>query len=433
LQGIIVKPTDVKKLLIELAEAAPHYLWWDEKSQKIQLTSIKEPPQSASVLTDDGHILSDSIKITDKTDERISTVLVNFGQYDPTGKIDEVSNYAQSYVRIDSDSVAKYGSNEIKVINSRWINNFNKGRAVSLAALIGRRFANVPREISFALDDKDSDVWLGQTRAIEHQSIVDETGAKVPTLFQITSSQQSADGYKYTGLEFAFGDELPQDLGGTTTNNIYLPTARNVNLRAVYDSLNPAPTTAVTVNFIVDNGAVIGATSNSITALDTGTFPAGSVIKLIVSPNAYVVGKGGDGGTSGNGQNGGDAIILNHDLIIVNNGIIGGGGGGGASESDTSTSPTSYAGGGGGAGDDIGQGGASFSKYSGKQDGLDSSITTGGTGGFTSGASGGNGGDLGQNGENTSSATGGLAGKAIVKNGKTLTLEVAGDIRGSVV
>ena len=47
LDGIIVKPMDVNKALKEIAEAAPHYLWWDEISSKIKLTALKATPATA--------------------------------------------------------------------------------------------------------------------------------------------------------------------------------------------------------------------------------------------------------------------------------------------------------------------------------------------------------------------------------------------------
>jgi hypothetical protein len=86
----------------------------------------------------------------------------------------------------------------------------------------------------------------------------------------------------------------------------------------------------------------IGSSSTGTAALDTGSWPAGSSITLIVNAGVGVAGCGGPAGydpgcpaygatrTSGGGA-GGNAINLNYALSIQNNGIIGGGGTGGTS------------------------------------------------------------------------------------------------------
>ncbi|MCP4494626.1 MAG: hypothetical protein GY820_46095, partial [Gammaproteobacteria bacterium] len=170
LTGIVVKPTDVNKLLIELTEAIPHYLWWDERgtSPYIRMTPLSAPPDNATTLNTSSNLIE--VSITDDTKARVSTVFIHFGQFDPTKKLDEDSNYQQTWARIDTDSIAKYGSGEVKEIHSRWLSNINLAGAQKAATLIGRRFSDIQRKISFELDPKDSDgatgLWTGQSRNI---------------------------------------------------------------------------------------------------------------------------------------------------------------------------------------------------------------------------------------------------------------------------
>lgn len=445
LDAIIVKPMDVNKLLKELAESMPHYLWWDERSNKIQLTALKAPPLSADVLDMDENLIKNSVRVTDKPEMRLSTIFVNFGQFDPTKKLDEPSNYQQTYVRVDTDSIAKYGSSQVKQINSRWINNLNKASALQLAALIGRRFADTPREISFSLEAKDSDVWIGQSKDINHRDMVDQSGLKIDTTFQLTSVKES-DNYSYTGLEFTYGGELPEDEGGGDPDVdliIIGSSIKDINLRTIFDGLFPAPDATTQANFIIQNGVVIGSTSTGTAGLDTGSWPAGATVTLQTDSGGFSVGMGGTG-ADGDGTpvatDGGDAIEMNHDLEIINNGVIGGGGGGGGSNV-TIVAGTGNAAGGGGAGCDVGSGGTS--SFVGDDLIL---LTHGGAGTLESGGTRGQvkwntsepetsngavGGDLGQNGVSSDTA-GGTAGLAIKKNGYTLTQTVSGDIRGSI-
>ena len=435
LDGIVTKPHDVYKLLKELAESMPHYLWWDEYAQKIALSALKGPPTSANVLDMDGNIVEGSFSTKDKPDLRVSTIFVNFGIFDPTKKIDEANNYQQSYVRIDSDSIAKYGSSEVKVINSRWISNSNKAAALQLAALYGRRFSDVPREINFSLDVKDSDVWIGQTRAINHIDITDQTGLPVDTNFQIMSAKES-DNFHYTALEYTYGALLTGDEGGgdPSVEEVLISTdSKNIDLLTRFETLYPAPSASTKALFVVEGGNKVGSTSAA-ASITTGSWPTGATVTLRVNSGAFVVGKGGDEGNAG-----GLALLLENDLTLVNNGVVGGGGGGGGH----SQGSTYRAGGGGGAGFDFGLKGVTTYSGGAQSYGSNGTLESGGNGGYVitqaqepENARGGDGGDLGVAGQSAigdgTNNSGGAAGRAIDHNGFTLTESITGsDIRGA--
>lgn len=444
LDGIIVKPQDVFNLLVELAETLPHYLWWDERSQTIQLTALKPPPDSANVIDQDGNIIEDSLTVTDKPDMRISTVVVNYGQIDPTKKLDEFSNYENALVRVDTESIALYGTSQIKTINTRWIPKNSKTSAEKLSKLMGRRFAEVPREVKFSLDPKDSDgadgLWVGQTRYLRHRDMVGFNGELENTIFQIISSRETAKGFDFVGLEYRYGDLIGDETDDLIDVVKYSNDQQNVNLYDDFVAQWGTPTINTEAKFIVEAGVVIGSSSTATPAMDTGTlwnFSGGSgFIQIIIESSAYVVGRGGSGGSSsgGAGGAGGDAInIQEPSVIISNSGVIGGGGGGGGG----ATVGAAASSGGGGAGNSVGTtGGAGGAN--------DGTLTTGGDGGFdlvepSFEAFGGRGGNLGNSGSagttNGGGTTGGggAAGKAIELNGNSLDgSSGTGDTRGAV-
>lgn len=441
LTGIIVKPFDVFKLLKELAESMPHYLWWDERTQTdgkkgaIQLTALKAPIDNSNVIDMSAGIIANSFKTSDKPELRRSTIFINFGQFDPTKKLDEPSNYQQTYVRVDQGSIVKYGSSEIKTINSRWIDNFNKAAALQLGALIGRRFSDIPREVSFSLEDKDSSYWAGQTVSINHRDITDYTGQPVDTAFQILSAKEG-ESFNYSGLEFTYGDSLPEDEGGGNPDVDLIVLGgdeKNINIRTIYNSKFPGstPNPDTQVKIIIDDGTKIGSSSINTYSIDTGSWPeidgtgTGS-ITLQLNSSAFVVGKGGNAGNAEIGtptefaENGGRAVILNHPLTLINNGVIGGGGGGGGGFDSGAFDPPAF--GGGGAGYDVGL----SEPTSGN-----GTLEAGGDTGFSGLGKGGN---LGQNGTNGTFGSGaGIGGWAINKNGFVLTQTLLGDVRGFVL
>ncbi|MEQ3653702.1 MAG: hypothetical protein ABNH21_06535 [Glaciecola sp.] len=439
-ESLITEPTGVDTLLKELGESAPHSMYWDERTNLIPFIALKEPPSNAVCFTTEANILENSFSSTDENDMRISTVIVRFGQYDPTKELDETSNYRQAHVRITPDSIVKYGGIEkYKVINSRWINNSNRAAAVRLAARFGRRFEETPRRISFQLDAKDSNIWTGDNACVNVDTIVDENGNRFDMPIQILTAGESKS-FNYTALEHIYGDELPEDLGSEDPNQrlvVLSGELTNINLRTIYNGLFPDVTNDYDIVFVFDSSCVVGSTSTSAYSIETGSWPeitTGLPIKL---DNRFrLLGKGGKGAdVNSTPENGGPAINLNTDIRLTNTGIIGGGGAGGRFIADLGD--TTQAAGGGGAGFNNGLAGQGTSNGGNNGQVIQAQEGTallGGIGGLAtttsvaepSRAEGEDGGDLGQS---TAIAN---AGKAISLNGNTITYLETGDIRGAI-
>lgn len=455
LDGIIPKPTDVNKLLKELAESAPHYLYWDESSNTIQFVALDAPEQGAVVLDED-IVLEDSLRNKEKPDMRYSTVIVNFNQFNPTEKLDEPSNYRQAVVRIDSDSLAEYKNNKIKTVFSRWMTN--EAFANNIAALIGRRFAYVPREVSFGVDPKDADFWAGDQRYIRHRDMPDFYGNPDTVLYQMISVKEMANKFAYTGLEFRYGQALVNDVTSGIQTYIVPPEAREIDLYDIYETNFGVPSGDVEVQFIInkDGSNGTGANSTSAYAIDTGSDilaewgNAGVTslsITLIIQSGGLVFGKGGAGGSNGVGGAGGDAIFADVPITITVDGTLGGGGGGGGGSDENDLGST---GGGGGAG--LGAKGTALNDPTATitQQPVDGTASLGGVGARIEDNSdplsfivGGKGGDLGSAGASggTSSGggttySGGAAGDAIVVGSNIVagdvTLNGSGDVFGGL-
>lgn len=437
-EALITEPVGTQDLLKELTEQAPHYLYWDERTNLIEMVAVKQPPDDSQIITDEANIIEGSVRVTDKNDMRISRVIVNFGQIDPTKKLDEFSNYRQAYVRVDPDSEINYGTSKLKTIYSRWINNSNKAAAIRLAARIGRRFAKSPRAVTFALDAKDSDVWTGSPIRINTADVLNElTFDRYNMPVQVTSVIEK-DTYQYSALEHTYGNPTEEDEAVDGNGSIVILSGEitNINLRTIYDSLFPTVEADADVVFLLDLSCTAGGTTTG-AAVSTGVWPE-LITPPLIDVRGLLIGKGGDGASVGGAAtDGGLALEMQNDIRFSNVGIVGGGAGGGdwASEDEA----PDYAGemaGGGGAGFIIGKAGTGTvvtvgSLESSAQDGTK---TEGGAGakfaGFFTG--GGDGGDLGQNGQGSG---GGAGGAAIQTNGFTINYvdAGAGDIRGAII
>lgn len=271
-------------------------------------------------------------------------------------------------------------------------------------------------------------------------------GARTPATLNFSSNGTNGPTHSISLAGAGAPSEITRTISASTSD---------VNMAALFGN----PTAAGTYVLTVNSGVYVTATSTATAALSTGSFPAGSVVRIV--NNGYIVGKGGTGGNGatapasttvpfntavfGHGSSGlagGAAIAATVPLAVSNAGYIFGGGGGGggggsyASRSIMSSLSISGGGGGGGAGNGyFGSGGASATPGSNGTAGS----TTGGSGGagglvvvFTTtvfGGAGGTGGDYGQPGLSGTDAysgpgtgaAGGAAGKAVITNGNTIT------------
>ena len=457
---LITEPTGVQDLLQEFCDSAPHYYFYDERVNKIRLVALKPPPTDSQLFTYEANIIAGTTAVKDRQDLRISTVIVNYGIINPTKDLDETSNYRSSYVREDTSSVTNYGQRAYKTVHSRWIPSDNKTAAVLMAARVGRRFSDAPREISFSMDAKDSEVWTGDSIRVKSDLILQQGGGFATLPFQITSAGEDKN-FNYTALEHTYGEAVSgdEDVEDPNVRLIYFSgeidrlqsddSGEYRNLREVYedvygtDPIEPQ----LDIRFIFESNAVVGSSDNDFHAVETGAWPE-LTTPILIQNNGLILGKGGDGSSSGfsDGEDGGPAISLQANIRLKNLSIIGGGGGGGGYTDEGGTGVIARAGGGGGAGFIQGLGGNSSvspnSKEVGSDNGQNGTYTTGGQGGTATGiteestlvtAEGGDAGDLGEAGApNISGTSGGAAGKAIDLNGFTITYEETGTILGAV-
>lgn len=457
LNGVITEPTGVNDLLKELGETAQTLLWWDSVDQLIKLRVSKQPVAGASVVVNADHMIDGSYKTSDQDKDRISQVWVYYGVRNPVGDLDEASNYELVHVRADlqSETDQEYGTQRIQKIYSRWINRDNKTAAVNLATKLGQRFGKTPRSFTFAVTPRDASAGLTDAIGVENRLVTDATGSIETVFCQVIERNIAGSQVSYKALEHPIPRDLDDDIIDPFViypQSSLVRDSEAVNLRELYDLRFPAgtvPTQQDGVLYIVDASVSIAGSPG----IKTGTWSdlealAGYPIelKLLIINDGKVSGVGGSGGTGGevstNGEDGSNAIELQHNLTIVNvsaDGYIGagGGGGGGAFAIASGNEPIPVGGGGGAS---FGVGG------SGRWNGDDGTQDEGGDGATQTRGSlvvtGGKGGDINQDGQpgvvagigiNPSVGLGGDKGAAVVRNGYTLTVisggaRILGDI-----
>lgn len=206
--GILMRPEPVDKIIGELSSVFLFDVWWSAKDQEIRVKALSPEPGGVTIqtLTDEYHIIKDSLTIKKDSKQRVSEVQVFYDKIDFSAK-DEPTEFKSAYISTDPASTGStmYGSNAIMTIYSRWFSK--QEQAAQLAGRVLARFVDTPSIVSFEIDMKDDNsVDVASRVNIDTKHIQDFTGANLETTFQVTKITEKEVGstLKIEGLSSSF-------------------------------------------------------------------------------------------------------------------------------------------------------------------------------------------------------------------------------------
>lgn len=370
--GYVAKPTPVEDLIGELEQQAGFTIWPDLSTGMVRFAPLRAGAGTVTV-TDDGWIVDDSISVKRHDTKRASRVLVYYAQKNPAEDLTDERNYRSRVLRPDIDEIVdlegedKYDAAAIENVFSRWIPQNGRAAANRVGDRIAGMFLDPPWEARFRLKDaREGELDYARLFTLETDEIQDDTGAPDPTTMATVEIGFDEDEIEYGAQQVSFTQESD---GDDLREVVIEDTVYNVNFRTLHDQIFSVPTgdsPGERVEIFVDDGGVIGSTSVTEYAADTGEWPEG--VELTLTVNGRIQGRGGRGGKGGgtgssngaNGQDGGDALLVRYPITITGHGKIwagAGGGGGGARSKGPPVADDVIAGGGsggGGAGTDPG-------------------------------------------------------------------------------
>ena len=433
--AIFYESDDSESVLNDLCKTFMLDIYTDTSIGKVTLKATSPWNSTTAVLTEGVEITFNSVDIDEPSDLFYSRAFLQYDKRNLLANNDDV-NFKRSSIAFNSDLEGAnfYGEEKIKKMGKSIIlsNKLNNIEVADLTTVrYAQRFSNRPQTIDFEIEEDDVDFKIGdvlEVRALQNQDSSGniKTGVRAQAV-QITPSYNIGRKYKVKTITYN------PYIGGVEGGDYIVNSDFDNNLFTIAGG----PVSSDTFNFIFGNANYGQSTLQQ--AIAIGSFPTGSIVNIVFLNGSVSVGKGGDGGygkLNGNsptdGQNGGNNIActsgvevnvyLNGTTPDLGNGtysadgyvFAAGGGGGGAF-----VAPGDEIGGGGG-------GGAGYQTSSGglsdKGPAQDGQILTAGTG--DGGASGG---ALGVAGGSTLARSGGLAGKALIKNGATVNFFTSSD------
>jgi hypothetical protein len=330
----VTSPTPVADLVGELAVQAGFTLYPDTSDNTIKFFPLVAGT-AAFTVTDDW-IVGDTLKTRLDDVKRVSQVWVYYGMKDFTKDIEEETNYSTRVFTpdFDAEDPTQYGTAAVRKIFSRWIPQFGRASAISTADRIISMFRDPPLEATYEVHkDRVSSFTLASIHNLQVDVVQNDDGSAATTVQAVTSVAPKENTVEISTIEVSL--QPPSD-----NRDIYIDVdTANVNVRAAYDLLYTAPTGVEDINVFVNAAAY--ATDTAGYGLDTGTFPAGCTITIILSSAGRICGAGGSGGNGGSadslgvvnngnvGQPGGTALKVRQAITLGGSGEVNGGGGGG--------------------------------------------------------------------------------------------------------
>jgi hypothetical protein len=434
LSALVAEPTPVDQLVGEIAEQIGFTIWPSTIDNEIKLKVIQFEADPSPVVTDDAWMIDGSYSSRRLSTQRVSQVWVYYGQRNPLEPLDDPRNYHARRVFADltAESADNYGSPAIREVFSRWIPQFGGSIATQTGDRILSLFRDPPLQVSFTVHKgRSGELSIGEQFTLRTRDEQGVDGAEAVSSMIPIEIVRKEDRIEVLAQQVRFYLPAPE------ARSIEIDAdTNNVNMRTLYNALfgTPPPGERVTVTVLA--GVTVGSSDPSLPAMDTGDWPQGIDLNLIIQATARILGAGGDGGddiTPTAGGDGGTALRAAAPLVIVNNGTIGGGGGGGGGALSIDGPVTARARGGGGAGRVAGDGyengtdtEGGFGQYSEVVgEGVEATVAV---------AIGGDGGDLGQpgtDGQGILAGAGGASGVAV--DGGIVFFDVLGTILGEII
>lgn len=179
LTSLITEPTSVSRLIGEISLQCAFYLWWNERDQKVTMQAIKPLTGVAATFTQEDNIIADSFSVVEKPKERITTISFFYNPRDWAKDLDKPVNYKNQLTVSNSSNqdLDQYADlPERREVLSRWLTT--QAQANQTSSRIAVRYEDVPQEVTFMVDAKDRQYWVGDFVGISHDAIATAAGAR---------------------------------------------------------------------------------------------------------------------------------------------------------------------------------------------------------------------------------------------------------------
>lgn len=192
--SLITEPTSVFDLVAQIQAQTLAYLWWDERDSKVKMKSIRILTEEPPMLTDQSNLISGSVSFKELVRQRTSQIWIYHARNDFIKGVGDAKAYGQLSIlaNLETESANLYGEKSVKKIYANWLPS--SALANTTASKIITRYLDPPIQVTFRLDAKDRQYWIGDAIRLSHHLDVNQYGERRVREFLIVSAEEVVPG-----------------------------------------------------------------------------------------------------------------------------------------------------------------------------------------------------------------------------------------------
>lgn len=200
--GCVIKPRPGTKNLQELQREGMHNLYWNERTQKVELKALAPPLPTGPIESINDNDISGLPDFDPRVNSHITRVFIHYDLQTPLEDDDKVENYDNNYLIINADAEDsdQYDGETPENIFSRWITSDVWARRIAHRRLA--RYLNGIPTITADLTHKDFALLnVGDFLNLITRVYPKATGEAQTRAVQVVSISQTTDGKFSTKME----------------------------------------------------------------------------------------------------------------------------------------------------------------------------------------------------------------------------------------
>ncbi len=181
----ISEPTDVSNLLAEVVLQSGGYMWWSPSEQKLKFEVLAplSPGETATLLTDEAHVIDGTVKVKNLDQLRITRDALFYDIRSAVADRKEATSYLRGRIFIDADteSANEFNDRRDHLHFSRWWTGGNDAAALAVVSRHVGYYREAPKQIDLKVDAKDASITEGDLIDLEISQLTDVAGAPLTT------------------------------------------------------------------------------------------------------------------------------------------------------------------------------------------------------------------------------------------------------------
>ena len=191
----LTDPTEVDKLMAELGLLGSSF-WWNADDQEVGFKTNRPIDGDVTWEITDSDIVRDGISLKARDDRRLTEVLFQSVQIDPTRGVGD-DNFLRYEYTIDGDAKGPnaYADARLKIEKIRWVNGGDDSLMRILSLRYLKRFSTAPQHVSVKVRRDDyPDVRLADVVFVTSKMITDPDGMPERLAFEVISKESAGPG-----------------------------------------------------------------------------------------------------------------------------------------------------------------------------------------------------------------------------------------------